>query len=72
MTELNVLGGDATRDGSVNALDLGAAKRSLNAVVGATSRYDVFADVTGDGRNNALDLGAIKQALKARRYLGRP
>jgi hypothetical protein len=63
-----VLGGDATRDGTVNALDLGDVKRRLNTTAESPppSRYSVFADVNGDGRINALDLGAVRQAANRR------
>jgi hypothetical protein len=45
--------------GRVNALDLSAIKRALNATVGVGSRIDV----NHDGRINALDLSAIKGNL---------
>jgi hypothetical protein len=66
---INVLPGDATRDGVVNALDLAQIKRRLfrrpgDGVVGAAA-YSPFADVTGDRVINALDLGAIKLRLNA-------
>jgi hypothetical protein len=66
----NVLPGDVTGDGRVNALDLADVKRRLNSAAGdgvvAGGVYSVFADVTADGRINALDLGAVKQRLNAR------
>jgi hypothetical protein len=52
------LAGDAG-DGAVNALDLGAVKRALNAAAGITSAVDF----NRDGRVNALDLGAVKTNL---------
>jgi hypothetical protein len=67
---VNVLGGDATGDGVVNALDLGQIKARLNRSTSnpgsGNSRYSVFADVTADGRINALDLGAAKLRLNQR------
>ena len=67
---LNVLRGDATGDGQVNALDLADVKRRLNrrpndGVTGAGA-YSVFADITMDGQINALDLAAVKQRLNNR------
>lgn len=65
----DVLPGDATRDGRVNALDLAAVKQRLNRTAanpGATgATYSPFADVTGDGRVNALDLSAVRQRINA-------
>jgi hypothetical protein len=43
----------------VNALDLGAAKRALNA----TGTLAATTDINRDGRTNALDLGLIKRSL---------
>ena len=61
---LNVLPGDATRDGRVNALDVAEVKRRLGRRPNdGASGYSIFADVTADGVINALDLGAIKQRL---------
>jgi len=61
---LNILRGDATQDGKVNALDLGQVKARLNRTAtnpgtGANA-YSVFADVNADGSINALDLGYVK------------
>ena len=66
----NVLRGDATGDGQVNALDLADVKRRLNrrpgdGVTGAGA-YSIFADITMDGQINALDLAAVKQRLNTR------
>jgi hypothetical protein len=63
----NVLSGDASGDGRVNALDLAFIKQRLNKVAtnpgsGAIT-YSIFADLTGDGRINALDLSAARQRL---------
>jgi hypothetical protein len=61
---LNVLGGDATQNGRVDALDLGFVKQRLNrsatnpGVSGAP--YSVFADVDANGTINSLDLSAVK------------
>jgi hypothetical protein len=65
---VDVLAGDATRDGAVNALDMSDVKRRLNsaATTPPPSLYSVFADVNGDGRINALDLGAVRQRLNRR------
>jgi len=65
---LNVLPGDVTRDGAVNALDVADVKRRLNSTTttSAGAGYSVFADVNGDGRINALDLAAVKQRLNTR------
>jgi hypothetical protein len=66
----NVLAGDSTGDGGVNASDLGDLKRRLNRSLASpgtgTAAYSVFADVTGDGKISALDLGAVKQRLNRR------
>ena len=66
----NVLRGDATGDGQVNALDLADVKRRLgrragDGVTGAGA-YSVFGDITMDGQINALDLAAVKQRLNNR------
>jgi hypothetical protein len=66
---LNVLPGDAYRDGSVNAVDLAQMRRRQStstdhyhgSPLGIT--YQIFVDVTGDGRINALDLAAVKRNL---------
>lgn len=66
---LNVLPGDAFRDGAVNAADLAYVWRrnstSTGHFYGSTLgfTYQIFADVTGDGRINELDLGAAKRNL---------
>src|SRR3982750_422487 len=64
---INVLRGDATGEGVVNALDLADVKRRLgrrpgDGVTGAGA-YSIFADITADGVVNALDLAAVKQRL---------
>jgi hypothetical protein len=64
---INVLPGDTTRDGRVNALDLADVKRRLgrrpgDGVTGGAA-YSVFADVTADGVISALDLAAARQHL---------
>jgi len=68
---VNVLGGDSTGDGQVNALDLSYIKQRLNRSVanpgtGSPGAYTIFADLTSDGRINALDLSAAKQRLNRR------
>ena len=57
---VNVLAGDATGDGAVNALDLADVKRRLgrrpgDGITGAGG-YSVFADLTADG---VVDLGQL-------------
>jgi hypothetical protein len=73
---VNVLGGDATQDGQVNALDLSFIKQRLNktAVSPGTgaAQYSVFGDLNGDGKINALDLSAAKQRLNRRTPAGEP
>jgi hypothetical protein len=73
---INVLTADATRDGSINALDLAYAKARLNRTAAnpgtGTNAYSVFADVNTDGRINALDLGIIKGRLNRRLPTGEP
>jgi uncharacterized delta-60 repeat protein len=73
---VNVLAGDSTADGVVNASDLGDLKRRLNRSLASpgsgTSAYSVYADFTGDGKINALDLGAVKQRLNRRLPAGTP
>ena len=64
---VNVLRGDATQDGRVNALDLSFIKQRLNKTatnpgVGAGS-YSVFADLDANGAINALDLAAARGRL---------
>jgi hypothetical protein len=68
---VDVLPGDATRDGKVNALDLSGVRRRLNRAAGEPaaaggSGYDLFADVTADGRINSVDLAAVRQRLNTR------
>ena len=72
----NVLRGDATQDGQVNALDLSFIKQRLNKTAtnpgSGTAAYSVFADLTSDGSVNALDLSAAKQRLNTRLPGGEP
>ena len=67
---VNVLGGDATQDGVVNALDLSFIKQRLNRTAtnpgSGGAVYSVFGDITADGTINALDLSAAKQRLNRR------
>ena len=67
---LNVLRGDATQDGVVNALDLSFIKQRLNRTAtnpgSGGAVYSVFGDLTADGSINALDLSAAKQRLNNR------
>ena len=73
---VNVLRGDATQDGVVNALDISFIKQRLNrtatnpGTIGAV--YSVFGDITADGSINALDLSAAKQRLNNRLPTGEP
>jgi hypothetical protein len=57
----NLIGdtGDSATSPRVNALDLGAVKKALNAVVTPASPLDF----NRDGRINALDLGIVKKFL---------
>jgi hypothetical protein len=67
---VNVLPGDATRDGRVNALDLGFIKQRLNRTWAnpgsGTGAYSPFADLDGSGSINASDLGWVKWWLNTR------
>ena len=73
---INLLGGDVSGDGQINALDLSFIKQRLNRTAtnpgtsGAT--YAPFGDLTGDGLINALDLSAAKQRLNLRLPAGEP
>ena len=63
---INVLRGDATQDGRVNALDLSYIKQRLNKTAtnpGTVAPYTPFADLTADGSINALDLSAARARL---------
>ena len=67
---VNILRGDATGDGAVNALDMSDAKRRLgrrpNDGITGAGAYSVFADITMDGAINALDLAGVRQRLNDR------
>jgi len=73
---LNLLPADATRDGSVDALDLGYVKQRLNLSIrrpgSGAATYTPYADVNADGRISALDLAAIKYRLNTRLPSGEP
>jgi len=73
---INILRGDATQDGQVNALDLSFIKQRLNKTAtnpGTTGAvYSPFGDITSDGTINALDLSAAKQRLNSRLPTGEP
>jgi hypothetical protein len=56
---LNVLPGDVTRNGGVNALDVLQVRSRLTA----TNRYSVFCDVNGDGRINVRDTAGVRLNL---------
>ena len=62
---VNVLHGDATGDGNVNALDVAFVKARLTRRPGEAN-YSIFADNNGDGVINALDLAAVKGRLTQR------
>jgi hypothetical protein len=62
---IELLAGDATGDGVVNALDIAFVKNRLNRTT-ADAGFSPFADVNGDGRTNALDVAAVKQRLTRR------
>jgi hypothetical protein len=57
---LNVVPGDADRNGKTNALDLGAVRARLGGGIGL---YVRTMDLNGDRKINALDLGAVKAGL---------
>ena len=66
---VDVLAGDSTGDGVVNALDLAGIKRRLGSATAdgpGADGYSLFADVNPGGRVNALDLAAVKQRLNRR------
>ena len=76
---MNLLPGDATRDGVVNSLDVAEVRRRLNTAATThpppdwpPGHYTPFADVTADGRINSLDLAAVKQRLNSRLPAGPP
>ena len=72
----NVLRGDATQDGRVNALDLAFIKQRLNRTAtnpgSGGAVYSVFADLTADGSINALDLAAARARLNDALPTGEP
>ena len=53
---INVLGGDATRDGLVDDADALAIRDALGSGIG-DSNYNPFADLNSDGWVNVLDVG---------------
>ena len=73
---VNVLAGDATQDGVVNALDISFVKQRLNRTAtnpgSGGAVYSVFGDLTADGSINALDLSGAKQRLNRRLPTGDP
>ena len=76
---LNVVPGDADRNGKTNALDLGAVRARLGGKAVPPSPenfvdglYVRTMDLNGDGRINALDLGAIKANLNKSLPAGTP
>jgi hypothetical protein len=73
---LNLLPGDANRDGSVDALDLAYVKQRLNRTAAnpgtGAAAYTPFADLNADGRVNAPDLSAVKQWLNHKMPTGDP
>jgi hypothetical protein len=73
---VNVLSGDANRDGRVNALDLAFIRSKLNLSTDnqrvGNGVYSAFADLNADTFINALDLGAAKQRLNSRLPTGEP
>ena len=64
---VSILGGDATGDGRVNALDLASIKqrlaRSATSPGSGSAAYSGFADLNADGQINALDVAVAKQRL---------
>jgi hypothetical protein len=73
---INVMAGDATQDGLINALDLAFIKQRLNRTATnpglGNAAYSPFADVTADGLINALDLAAVTQRRFRRPPVGEP
>jgi hypothetical protein len=73
---LDVVVGDASTDGRVNASDLGLVRQHLNAVPPPSGQggglYATYLDIVPDGRINALDLGVIRQHLNRTLPAGDP
>jgi hypothetical protein len=68
---VNVLPGDATGDGRVNALDMAEVKRHLNGRVPDPGGlpdgvYSVFSDIDTSGHINALDVASVRRNLTFR------
>jgi hypothetical protein len=68
---LNVLNGDVSGDGQVNATDVAEIKRRLtrrpnDGVTDPLRMYTIFSDITGDGVINANDLAQVKARLTQR------
>jgi hypothetical protein len=73
---INILRGDATQDGRVNALDLSFVRAKLNKTAtnpgtGSTA-YSPLADINPDGQINALDLSAVRNRLNTNTPPGEP
>jgi len=61
---VNVLPGDAFRDGVVNAIDAAAVRTRLRQrAVGGAPRYSLFCDLDGDGRIGVWDEMLVRQRL---------
>jgi hypothetical protein len=62
---LNVVPGDATRDGRVNAVDYLQSRSRITTSISnpgrATARYSVFYDIDGDGRIGAMDAVILRR-----------
>ena len=68
---MNVLHGDVSGDGQVNATDVAEIKRRLtrrpnDGVTDPLRMYTIFSDVNGDGVINANDLAQVKGRLTQR------
>ena len=61
----NVLPGDANRNGSVDALDAAAIRRSYGFTTGL-SAYSITTDLDGNGRINATDVLLVRANQRRR------
>lgn len=68
--QVNVLAGDATRNGEVNAADVGQVRRRLPGP--RSLGYSLLADIDGDGAISAADEAIITPRLFSKLPLGRP
>ena len=61
--EPEIIKGDVSGDGKINAMDANAAKRVLNGSAGLTDAQRAACDVNGDGQINAIDVNIIGRYL---------